>query len=188
MYWWCTDDIGRNITSLLDDEQSDADRIDAGQERIQFKVEYKSVLDKKDDNEGDKTKEGDEKDAKSSAMDIVAGSDNKTEKETSASGIATPPTQTQDINNDNDYDQDKDSSATDNSTKRSTRKKIFRSDDPISWYGILVPSSLKSAQKSFIEAVDGGIPQLVSVMQDMRCLEDMVYDLRREIEGSTEDE
>ncbi|RAO72796.1 uncharacterized protein BHQ10_008808 [Talaromyces amestolkiae] len=177
-----------NFTSLLDDEQSDSDRIEARVDRVQFEVEYKSVLDKKDNNEKDKTEDGDEKDAKSSATEIVAGSDNETEQETSASGIATPPTQTQDINRDNDNDKGKDSTVADESTKNSTKKKIFRSDDPISWYGILVPSSLKSAQKSFIEAVDGGIPQIVSVMQDMRCVEDMVYELRKEIEGSTKAE
>lgn len=172
---------------MLGNEQSDSDRIDAGVDRVRFGVEYKSVLDKKDADEGENNGEDIGKDVKNTAAETVANPDNEKEteqQETSAPGIATPPTETSDATID-DKDNDTNSTATEKSTKK---KKIFRSDDPISWYGILVPSSLKSAQKSFIEAVGGEIPQIVSVMREMRCVEDTVYELRREIDGLVEAE
>ncbi|GAM43796.1 hypothetical protein TCE0_060f18900 [Talaromyces pinophilus] len=177
-----------NITSLPDDEQSDSERIEAQLERVKFEVEYKSVLEPNDDEEKEEDVNDTGKDAEKSATESVPNFDNeeetKQQKDMSVSGIATPPTQTTDTTTTNDNIDDDTNSSNEKSTK--TKKKIFRSDDPISWYGILVPSSLKNAQKSFIEAVDGGIPQIVSVISEMRCVEDMVYELRREIDGSVE--
>jgi hypothetical protein len=154
-------------------------------------VKYKSVLDHPKDDEEKEEVDDAGKDAEKSATDSVPNPDREEEtkqEDTSASGIAKPPVQSQELSNanDNEKDKDKDSTATEKPTKR--KKKIFRSDDPISWYGILVPSSLKSAQKSFIEAIDGEIPQIVSVVQEMRRVEDLVYELRTEIEGSVEAE
>lgn len=178
---------------MQDNEQSDSGRIDA-QERVRFEVEYKSVLEPKDDEEKEEEVKDAAKNADKPATESVANPDNeeetKQQEDTSASGIATPPTQSTDTNNDADADDDKNEDRGSTATRKSTKKKkkIFRSDDPISWYGILVPSSLKNAQKSFIDAVDGGIPQIVSVMTEMRCVEDMVYELRREIDGKDEAE
>lgn len=171
-------------------EQSDSEKVDDRLERVQFEVKYKSVLETKDDEEEEVNVAG--KDAGKATIETVADEtkhlkpDDTKEEIEPASGIETPPTRPQDIatDNENDKDKDNDFAAIEKSTKK--KKKIFRSDDPISWYGILVPSSLKNAQKSFIEAVDGGIPQIVSVMREMRCVEDMVYELRREIDGEDE--
>lgn len=145
---------------------------------------YKSVLDKEDDDEGEN--KGKSKDAEKSAAESVTPPDNEETKQQdiSAPGIATPPTRTQDTDNHDEKNEDKVSTTTEESTKK--KKKIFRSDDPISWYGILVPSSLKNAQRSFIEAVDGSIPQTVSVIKEMRCVEEMVYELRKDIDGSAD--
>ena len=58
------------------------------------------------------------------------------------------------------------------------KKNPVRGGDPLSWYGILVPQSLRSAQKSFTAAIEG-LPELVGVVHEMRILE-------REISGFRE--
>lgn len=58
-----------------------------------------------------------------------------------------------------------------------TRKK-FRSDDPIYWYGILVPSSLRNAQKSFTEGIQSQVPDLAGTIVEMRALEQRITQLR----------
>ncbi|PWY79449.1 hypothetical protein BO94DRAFT_567774 [Aspergillus sclerotioniger CBS 115572] len=68
---------------------------------------------------------------------------------------------------------------TDAKPKRS--KKKFRSSNPIHWYGILVPPYLRSAQKSFTEAVEGRLPQLASVIVEMRIVEKEVERVRSEL-------
>lgn len=60
-------------------------------------------------------------------------------------------------------------------------RKISRSLDPITWYGILVPPALRSAQQSFTDAVEGQVPALVSVMDEMRTVESEINRLRREL-------
>lgn len=59
--------------------------------------------------------------------------------------------------------------------------KKFRSSDPITWYGILVPLSLRSAQKSFTEAVDDHLSELASVIVEMGAVEKEVYGLRNRL-------
>ncbi|RJE24850.1 hypothetical protein PHISCL_02804 [Aspergillus sclerotialis] len=63
------------------------------------------------------------------------------------------------------------------------KKKKFRSLDPITWYGILVPASLRSAQKSFTEAVESQLPELACVTVEMRALEKEVERVRQELGG-----
>lgn len=43
--------------------------------------------------------------------------------------------------------------------------------DPIRMFGILVPPALRSAQKSFAEAVEGPVVKLVGVQGQLRALE-----------------
>ncbi|RAL10577.1 uncharacterized protein BO97DRAFT_406830 [Aspergillus homomorphus CBS 101889] len=62
--------------------------------------------------------------------------------------------------------------------KSKKAKKRFRSSDPIYWYGILVPLSLRSAQKSFTEAVEGQISELANVVVEMRTVEKQVQQVR----------
>ncbi|EED13888.1 conserved hypothetical protein [Talaromyces stipitatus ATCC 10500] len=159
-------------------------------EKVRFEVKYKSVLDQKnEDGEVNSKEEEEEEEAEQTAKEPVAdetqhsNSDNEQQPDP-ASEIVTPPAQSEETTN-SDKEEDTDSTThypekVEESNKK--KKKIFRSDDPISWYGILVPASLRSAQKSFIGAVDGGILELVSVISEMRCVEDMVYELRGEIE------
>ncbi|KAJ5816815.1 hypothetical protein N7447_009048 [Penicillium robsamsonii] len=60
--------------------------------------------------------------------------------------------------------------------------KKFRSADPIHWYGILVPQSLRRAQDSFTSAIDNQVPDLASTTLEMRALEQQISQLRARLE------
>ena len=60
------------------------------------------------------------------------------------------------------------------------KKKPVRCGDPLSWYGVLVPQSLRSAQKSFTTVIEG-FPELVSVVYEMRILEREIGGLRERL-------
>lgn len=64
----------------------------------------------------------------------------------------------------------------------SDRKKA-RSADPIHWYGILVPQSLRRAQTSFTGAIDNQVPDLASTTIEMRALEQQIRKLRARLEA-----
>ena len=78
--------------------------------------------------------------------------------------------QTKDDAEDDPDDRDDTTPVTDDS-KPSQPRKRFRSSDPLTWYGILVPPSLRSAQKSFTEAIEKQIPALASVVAEMQAVE-----------------
>lgn len=46
-----------------------------------------------------------------------------------------------------------------------------RPDDPIRWFGILVPPALRSAQSTFVKTVEGPVSKLVNLAAEMRELE-----------------
>ncbi|MCJ1259729.1 hypothetical protein MMC24_007568 [Lignoscripta atroalba] len=56
--------------------------------------------------------------------------------------------------------------------------------DPLKWFGILVPPSLRSAQADFRAAIIEGVPALANAMLDLRAIEKEVARLRGEIAGS----
>ncbi|OQE37260.1 hypothetical protein PENCOP_c010G06664 [Penicillium coprophilum] len=60
--------------------------------------------------------------------------------------------------------------------------KKCRSADPIHWYGILVPQSLRRAQDSFVTAIDNQVPDLASTTVEMRALEQQISQLRARLE------
>jgi coiled-coil domain-containing protein 115 len=62
-------------------------------------------------------------------------------------------------------------------------KNSYRSEDPLAWYGVLVPRSLRNAQTSFTAAVEECIPELVSVITEMRLVEEKVNLLRKELDS-----
>ncbi|RAH75539.1 uncharacterized protein BO66DRAFT_363465 [Aspergillus aculeatinus CBS 121060] len=66
-------------------------------------------------------------------------------------------------------------------TKSKKAKRRFRSSDPIYWYGILLPLSLRSAQKSFTEAVEGRVSELANVVVEMRTVEQQIKKVRSAI-------
>ncbi|KAF1958616.1 hypothetical protein CC80DRAFT_468188 [Byssothecium circinans] len=52
--------------------------------------------------------------------------------------------------------------------------------DPIRWFGILVPQPLRSAQSSFVSAVEGPLPQLANLARDLRQQEIDIGRLRKQ--------
>ncbi|KAF7125200.1 hypothetical protein CNMCM5793_001309 [Aspergillus hiratsukae] len=71
-----------------------------------------------------------------------------------------------------------DASATSDSDSSKERSRF---SDPLHWYGILVSPSLRSAQRSFTEAVEQYLPKLASVVVEMRTVEREVERLRSEL-------
>ncbi|KAI9819154.1 MAG: hypothetical protein M1827_007310 [Pycnora praestabilis] len=55
------------------------------------------------------------------------------------------------------------------------------SQDPLRWFGILVPPSLRSAQADFNEVVEDSIPKLVLVTQKLAPLENEIYGIREKL-------
>lgn len=68
-----------------------------------------------------------------------------------------------------------------NSETAVSAPKKFRSSDPIHWYGILVPLSLRNAQTSFTGAVETQVPELAGVVVEMRAVEDEINQLRKKL-------
>ncbi|OOF98593.1 hypothetical protein ASPCADRAFT_204353 [Aspergillus carbonarius ITEM 5010] len=137
----------------------EADTTDSHSKPI-FEIETVTVQHTEDESETDDKAESDT----SSAEEDQSG---RTESNSRAGeSLGTPEPQT-----------DRD---TDAKPKRSKKKK-FRSSNPIHWYGILVPPYLRSAQKSFTEAVEGRLPQLSSVIVEMRTVEKEVERVRSEL-------
>ena len=62
-------------------------------------------------------------------------------------------------------------------------RKKFRSNDPIHWYGILVPQSLRKAQSTFTAVVDNQVPDLASTALEMRALEQRISKLQAQLES-----
>lgn len=60
-------------------------------------------------------------------------------------------------------------------------QKKFRSTDPIHWYGILVPQSLRKAQASFTTAIGQQVPDLASTIFEMRTLEHQITELQAQL-------
>ncbi|KAL2868463.1 uncharacterized protein BJX67DRAFT_59216 [Aspergillus lucknowensis] len=61
------------------------------------------------------------------------------------------------------------------------KNKKPQTSDPIRWYGLLVPSSLRSAQKAFTGVVEGNLPELASIVVQMQAAEKEICRLRRKL-------
>jgi len=53
--------------------------------------------------------------------------------------------------------------------------------DPLKWFGILVPPALRTAQSTFVCAVEGPIPQLATIAKDLRTQEIEIGRVRKQI-------
>ncbi len=63
----------------------------------------------------------------------------------------------------------------------SSSSKANKSLDPIRWFGILVPPALRTAQSTFISAVERPIPQLATLARDLRSQEIEIGRVRKQI-------
>jgi len=62
-----------------------------------------------------------------------------------------------------------------------TEKSKQSSKDPIRWFGVLVPTQLRSCQASFISAVEGPVCQATGAARAMRTVEAEIRRLRKDI-------
>jgi hypothetical protein len=62
-----------------------------------------------------------------------------------------------------------------------SEKPTLPPNDPIRWFGIFVPPSLRSAQAHFIKTVEGPVPQLVTLTREMRAVEIEIGRTRKSI-------
>jgi hypothetical protein len=99
-----------------------------------------------------------------------------TETEPSANDTAAPASEA-----DTPASQDSDADPPAPTETKTVRRK-FRSDDPIYWYGILVPPSLRAAQKSFTEGIQTQVPDMAGTIVEMRALEQKITLVRRKLE------
>lgn len=60
---------------------------------------------------------------------------------------------------------------------KSKKKKLL---NPLNWYGLLVPPSLRAAQTSFTSAVDDHLPRLLNAQVELSALEAQIRQLRQE--------
>jgi hypothetical protein len=58
---------------------------------------------------------------------------------------------------------------------------VGKPTDPLRWFGILVPPALRTAQSTFVGAVEGPIPQLATVVRDLRAQEIEIGRVRKQI-------
>lgn len=73
------------------------------------------------------------------------------------------------------------SDSVDGGTQKDAKTDDAKIVDPIRWFGILVPSALRTAQKAFIQAVEEPVPQLVELARQMRIKEVEISRLRKRI-------
>jgi hypothetical protein len=66
-------------------------------------------------------------------------------------------------------------------TEKQPETESKKSTDPLRWFGILVPPALRSAQSTFITAVEGPVPQLVTVARRLRNQEIEIGRVRKQI-------
>lgn len=93
---------------------------------------------------------------------------------------AEPPTTTTTAS-----DADSIHNTTDSDPPKSTPKnQPPRQDDPIRWFGILVPPALRTAQSSFVRAVEGPVPRLVGLGAELRGLEVEIGRARKAVRKS----
>ncbi|KAG9944956.1 hypothetical protein KCU85_g7602, partial [Aureobasidium melanogenum] len=88
---------------------------------------------------------------------------------------STPPTESEEKRPDEQSHENKPEQADD---KESAQKKVR---DPIHWYGILVPPSLRSSQTSFKSAIHGPVIEAANSAQALRHVNMEIRKLRKDI-------
>lgn len=62
-----------------------------------------------------------------------------------------------------------------------TKTKKKRSNDPIRWFGVLVPPALRFAQSSFVSAVSGPVSEIVAIQKELKQQEIEIGRVRKQI-------
>lgn len=160
-------------------------------ENVKFKVVYKSTLkmDDHDDDDREKDVVSDKKSGTAIAENVEDANSKDPNRPGNTSCSAVLSKSSNSSNSSNSTTEEKDPQQEDvllpetkePETPVKTKRKTFRTDDPISWYGILVPPSLRQAQTSFTEASENEIPNIASVVKEMQYLESLIHDLREQI-------
>lgn len=96
---------------------------------------------------------------------------------TSSSSQATPTTTTTSSSTPPTHPQNQ---STSTNTKTQIACKRPPPTNPLNWYGLLIPPSLRAAQTSFIHAIEGQVPNLATIQAEMADLEWQIRNLRRE--------
>jgi hypothetical protein len=60
-------------------------------------------------------------------------------------------------------------------------KKSEKSTDPLRWFGILVPPALRTAQTTFVGAVEGPVAQLATIAKDMKTQKIEIERVKKQI-------
>jgi len=68
--------------------------------------------------------------------------------------------------------------------KAAPKKTSKKTQDPLRWFGILVPPALRSAQQTFVSAVEGSVPQLATIARELRNQEIEIGRVRKQIKKS----
>jgi hypothetical protein len=79
------------------------------------------------------------------------------------------------------HKEDSDNPTPDEKPSESTEPPKPKSLDPIRWFGILVPSALRSAQTTFVKTVEGPIPRLATLSKELRAMEIEIGRARKRI-------
>jgi hypothetical protein len=151
----------------VDDAEDTTEEQDGADSCPPDKFEYKFNLEKVDNHPAEENT--DDKDVKDKP------STEATETEASTNDTAAPTSEP-----DTPASQDSTGEPPAPEKTKSARKK-FHSDDPIYWYGILVPPSLRTAQKSFTEAIQSQVPDLAGTIVEMRALEQKITQVRAKL-------
>ncbi|KAL1612119.1 hypothetical protein SLS60_000342 [Paraconiothyrium brasiliense] len=75
---------------------------------------------------------------------------------------------------------DKADAKTDPPREKEKQKKL-PSNDPIRWFGVLVPPALRSAQASFVSAVEGPVVEIPNLVKELRQQEIEIGRIRKQI-------
>jgi hypothetical protein len=79
------------------------------------------------------------------------------------------------------FSEEEDASRTDQNETKNEEKKSEKSTDPLRWFGILVPPALRTAQTTFLGAIEGPIPQLATIARDMKTQEIEIGRVKKQI-------
>jgi hypothetical protein len=79
-------------------------------------------------------------------------------------------------------EEDASTSAQNDTNKDEEKKKQTQNPtNPLRWFGILVPPALRTAQTTFVGAVEGPIPQLATIARDMKTQEIEIGRVKKQI-------